>query len=103
MTHNNASVPSLGTGAGKDARQESGSPVEELAAGAEIARRAYEIYLERGCGPGQDANDWLQAERELKRHVEGTGETSRPRELACVLRATFAQDLDHIVAAPQEP
>jgi hypothetical protein len=31
----------------------------------EIERRAYEIYLSRGGGPGADVDDWLQAEREL--------------------------------------
>ena len=33
---------------------------------AEIGRRAYEIFLERGSAHGQDLEDWLQAERELK-------------------------------------
>ncbi len=32
----------------------------------EIARRAYEIYLQRGGQHGQDMNDWLAAERELR-------------------------------------
>jgi hypothetical protein len=31
----------------------------------EIARRAYEISLERHGGPGDALSDWLQAEREL--------------------------------------
>ena len=31
----------------------------------EIALRAYHIYLERGCTPGDPMQDWLQAEREL--------------------------------------
>jgi hypothetical protein len=31
----------------------------------EIARRAYDLYLARGCEPGHDVEDWLQAEREL--------------------------------------
>jgi DUF2934 family protein len=33
----------------------------------EIRRRAYEIYLARGKQPGRELDDWLQAERELKR------------------------------------
>jgi hypothetical protein len=33
----------------------------------EIRRRSYEIYLERGEQPGRELDDWLQAERELKR------------------------------------
>ena len=32
----------------------------------EIRRRAYEIYLERGSLPGQELEDSLQAETELK-------------------------------------
>ena len=31
-----------------------------------VARRAYDLYLARGCEPGHDVEDWLQAERELK-------------------------------------
>lgn len=32
----------------------------------EIAQRAFEIYIERGCQPGHEEQDWLQAERELQ-------------------------------------
>lgn len=36
---------------------------------AEIRFRAYELYEQRGCTPGQDAQDWFTAEREvLSRH-----------------------------------
>jgi hypothetical protein len=47
---------------------------EEVSAGnsardEEIRLRAYEIYLERGEQPGSELDDWLQAERELKRGV----------------------------------
>lgn len=35
----------------------------------EIARRAYEIYLERGSVPGLDVDGWLRAERELLRKI----------------------------------
>ena len=31
-----------------------------------IALRAYEIYVERGKTDGNDVDDWLQAEYELK-------------------------------------
>jgi hypothetical protein len=31
----------------------------------QIAARAYQIYLERGCQSGHDIDDWLQAEYEL--------------------------------------
>ncbi len=31
----------------------------------EIARRAYELYLNRGQEDGHDLEDWLRAEREI--------------------------------------
>jgi hypothetical protein len=31
----------------------------------DVARRAYELYLQRGCTHGQDWDDWLSAERQL--------------------------------------
>lgn len=31
-----------------------------------VARRAYELYLARGCEHGHDVDDWLQAEHELR-------------------------------------
>ena len=34
----------------------------------EIAMRAFEIYLSRGAWPGNDREDWLQAERQLRGH-----------------------------------
>jgi hypothetical protein len=33
----------------------------------QIRLRAYEIFLERGGFPGNELDDWLQAERELGR------------------------------------
>jgi hypothetical protein len=32
----------------------------------DVARRAYDLYLARGCEHGHDANDWARAERELR-------------------------------------
>jgi len=31
-----------------------------------IRKRAYELHLARGGAPGQDLDDWLQAQREIK-------------------------------------
>ncbi len=31
----------------------------------QIAKRAYELYLERGCREGCDVEDWVDAEREI--------------------------------------
>jgi hypothetical protein len=33
---------------------------------SDIARRAYDLYLARGCTPGHQLEDWLQAEQELR-------------------------------------
>ncbi len=33
--------------------------------GEAIARRAYELYLERGGEHGRDLEDWVKAEKEL--------------------------------------
>ena len=33
----------------------------------EIRRRAYELYLEGGSLPGRELDDWLRAERELRK------------------------------------
>lgn len=32
----------------------------------EIARRAFEIFLDRGGNDGNDLEDWLQAEKEMR-------------------------------------
>lgn len=32
---------------------------------AQIRQRAYELYQERGCTPGQENEDWLRAESEV--------------------------------------
>jgi hypothetical protein len=40
-------------------------PASEITPDA-IARRAYEIYMDRGGANGHDIDDWLQAERELQ-------------------------------------
>jgi Protein of unknown function (DUF2934) len=32
----------------------------------QIARRAYELYLERGCREHRDQQDWFEAEREIR-------------------------------------
>jgi hypothetical protein len=33
---------------------------------AEIAERAYQRWIEHGCRPGSDQQNWLEAERELQ-------------------------------------
>ncbi len=43
----------------------------------EIARRAYELFLQRGSVPGHETDDWLQAEAELS---AGAGDESEREE-----------------------
>ena len=44
----------------KKTRKDAAKPSYE-----DIALRAYHIYLERGCTPGDPMQDWLRAEQEL--------------------------------------
>jgi hypothetical protein len=64
-TKNLLQMPDGGNGNGNgNALQYSPADLE-----AEIRFRAYELYLQRGCTPGQDEQDWITAEREvLSRH-----------------------------------
>jgi Protein of unknown function (DUF2934) len=43
----------------------------------EIALRAYHIYLERGCAPGDPMEDWLRAEQELQAGSKKPGRKSK--------------------------
>ena len=44
--------------------------------GEEIARRAHELYLQRGGEHGKDVEDWVRAEKELSdKPVEGLAKT----------------------------
>jgi hypothetical protein len=38
----------------------------------DIAKRAFELYCERGCHAGHDVEDWLQAERQLRKTASST-------------------------------
>ena len=42
----------------------------------EIGLRAYEIYPERGGRPGDELDDWLQAEHELDSRAPQRGEST---------------------------
>ena len=43
----------------------------------EVARRAYGLFLARGCEHGHDLDDWLQAERELRGTPNATPQRAR--------------------------
>lgn len=48
------------------------SEIDRPVSQEQIARRAYELFLDRGCQDGADLDDWLQAERELRRSTSAT-------------------------------
>jgi len=48
----------------------------------EIARRAYELYLQRGGADGGDVADWITAEEELKAAAARTDNTQRAARVA---------------------
>jgi hypothetical protein len=44
--------------------------LEQQASEEAIRNRAHEIYTQRGGEHGRDCDDWLQAERELRREQD---------------------------------
>lgn len=51
--------------------EETRKTVQDARLEEEIRRRAYEIYLERNGSPGDEHQDWLIAEREVRaRHQQ---------------------------------
>jgi hypothetical protein len=67
--NNNKEGAIVSTFYGADTR---GCPVERL---SELIRtRAYQLFEARGGHPGHEVDDWLQAEVELKHHLNLSGE-----------------------------
>jgi hypothetical protein len=58
----------------------SGVPQQSVSS-ADVERRAYQIYCERGREHGHDVEDWLQAERELRPKSEAEPLPQAEREL----------------------
>ena len=44
----------------------------------DIARRAYELYAQRGCEAGKDVEDWIRAEQELGAEANITPAKAKP-------------------------
>ncbi len=66
-----ANVPAV-PDAGIQSEAGDDAPLESMSMASEpneedIRMRAYHRYLERGAGHGMDFQDWLEAERELKK------------------------------------
>lgn len=64
---------------------------------AEIERRAYLRFCARGCAPGDELEDWLAAEREVRTLVPSQGwECEAPADLTPdVSRANSGSRRDH--------
>ena len=45
---------------------------EGLDAQDAIARRAYELFEQRGGAPGRDIEDWLRAEHDIRQQTRAT-------------------------------
>ena len=59
---------SAGTSEGSQKEEQSGPPFQISKAGwayERIARRAYELYEQRGRQEGRDVEDWVKAEQQL--------------------------------------
>ncbi|HEU4501999.1 MAG TPA: DUF2934 domain-containing protein [Nitrospira sp.] len=77
MVKNKVSNPttpgvSAGTSEGSQEDEQSDPPFQISRAGWEyerIARRAYELYEQRGHQEGRDVEDWMKAEQQLAREA----------------------------------
>jgi DUF2934 family protein len=49
----------------------------------EIARRAHELYLQRGGEHGKDVEDWVRAEKELTDEPDGGPAKTKAAQVAC--------------------
>lgn len=65
----------------------------------EVARIAYEIYQMRGT-PGQEVDDWLEAERIVMERI--VSETTPPPVKSVVLKKKTAQKKTPAKKAPQK-
>ncbi len=54
-----------------DITEERSEPAEPISLEEEIRRRAYELYQARGRKGGEELNDWLEAEAEIRRRMTG--------------------------------
>lgn len=57
------------TGAASAQTNNSAMSADALCGPADVATRAYEIYIGRGCEHGHDVDDWIEAERQLREEI----------------------------------
>ena len=54
-------------------RESAPPPAKASVSESEIARRAFELYKERGAQDGRDLDDWLKAEAEVRARYRQRG------------------------------
>ena len=57
-----------------------------------IAKRAYELYLQRGSVSGHELDDWLAAEAELSSEAAQAGKESKDTAVQPVVRRRAARN-----------
>ena len=65
----------------------------------DIAKRAYQLYTARGCANGFDREDWLRAERELRRGGPAAAPEKSRKAITTVGKAICPDVLQQQVAA----
>jgi hypothetical protein len=58
-------------------RKERKEPLKE-----DVSQRAYQLYVQRGCEPGKDVEDWVRAEEELNSDLVVVGPVRTKAALA---------------------
>jgi hypothetical protein len=58
-------MPKAASKTGTTPKPTTGNATAALPSTDDIAKRAYELYLQRGSESGYEVEDWLQAEAEL--------------------------------------
>lgn len=57
-------TPTTGTAVAERPQAKAQGPTHQ-----QIAQRALEIWMRHGCPPGEDRENWLEAERQLKEEM----------------------------------
>jgi hypothetical protein len=63
--------------------------------GETIAKRAYELYLQRGSVPGHELDDWLEAEAELSAAAATASSEEHRASVQPVVRRRSARSEAH--------
>ena len=85
-----ANAPPASARRGRGSRKGESAP-EPFNDPAAVARKAYELYKQRGGAHGADLDDWLEAERQLK---PGPSDVSGPSPVKTRKRKSNAAEIN---------